>query len=530
MDALFNYRALPRYHENMLLVRMKSSPRQSPGRALTSGVLAGFESQATSALGFYERAGMIRRVTPVRSRGVHFFANTVAVPSTLALPGTKRRRGTGFLSMSEGTVNLDAIIGLPDEAGGAATALLATAESQRDQRGGGLSLIELEEGQNVQELRLALAADAQVESVSKVPIRYLNTINRRRAIRPVGGARIAAAAPPPDSMWNLKAIRWVEARALAGFTDAGSIRVAVLDTGIDEGHPDLAGRIAGYVHQHPDLPGVSSPQDIIGHGTHVAGTIAAASNNGLGINGICSPELHIWKIFDDEPDLWEDGGTAEFAYFTDPVMYLAALLDCAEARIDVVNLSIGGTGRPSRAEADAFRDLIAGGTTVVAAMGNERQFGSPVSYPAAIPGVIAVGATSISDQVTNFSNRGNHISLCAPGNAIWSTLPRQPGQTGWRAVKGPGNQWVRGAPDRRETDYDAWPGTSMASPHVAAAAALHLAIAGRQPPADVRKALIDTSDKVAGMGGAAFHPDYGHGRLNLERLASNAISAGAGAI
>jgi subtilisin family serine protease len=162
----------------------------------------------------------------------------------------------------------------------------------------------------------------------------------------------------------------------------------------------------------------------------------------------------------------------------------------------------------------------------VAAMGNERQVGSPTSYPAAIPGVIAVGATSLNDQVANFSNRGNHISLCAPGVAIWSTLPTYPGQFGFEAVLGPGGLPIEGKPLRRDADYDAWDGTSMASPHVAAAAALLVANRGKRNAAAVRAQLMKTADQVAGMNNRDFHPDYGAGRLNLLRLLSESEAVG----
>jgi subtilisin family serine protease len=165
-----------------------------------------------------------------------------------------------------------------------------------------------------------------------------------------------------------------------------------------------------------------------------------------------------------------------------------------------------------------FEQLIEGGTSVVAAMGNEREDGSPISYPAAIPGVIAVGATSVDDTVASFSNRGNHISLSAPGVAIWSCLPTYEGQSGFAKVMGPHGTPVEGAAFRRETDYDAWDGTSMATPHVTAASALLLAKKGLLPPADVRTGLRSTADRVAGMGTKAHHPDYGAGRLNLLEL------------
>jgi subtilisin family serine protease len=199
-------------------------------------------------------------------------------------------------------------------------------------------------------------------------------------------------------------------------------------------------------------------------------------------------------------------------------MYQRALADCLDEEFDVINLSIGGPGSPDQNELQLFRDLLENGTTVVAAMGNERRAGSPTSYPAAIPGIIAVGATNIDDTVANFSNRGNHISLCAPGVGIWSTLPSYPGQTEFVAVRGLGDTWVQGKPVQRETDYDAWDGTSMASPHFAAAAALLLAKEGEMSPADMRDRLMSTAHKVGPMRGADFDSDYGVGRLDLLHL------------
>ncbi|WP_457852820.1 S8 family peptidase [Sinorhizobium medicae] len=387
--------------------------------------------------------------------------------------------------------------------------------------GGAASLVELASDADLRELQLALAGDPSVASVSRVPRRYLTAKMSRKSSKPsaVGRERTATAPPPAYTMWNLRKINWQEARDLNGFNDASEIKVAVLDTGIDAGHPDLKDQIAGYIYEHPDLPGASSDQDLIGHGTHVAGTIGATINNDVGINGISQARIHAWKIFDDRPDLLtHPDGTAEFAYFVDPVMYLRALLDCVDAGIDVINLSIGGGGAPDPTESAAFEALLAGGTSIIAAMGNERREGSPISYPAAMPGVIAVGATNLQDRITSFSNRGNHVAIAAPGDAIWSTLPTYPGQTAWRAEKGPDGHWWQGKAAIRETDYDAWPGTSMAAPHVAAAAALFIANGGDRDPAAIRDALLASADKVPAMGGQDFTPDFGYGRLNLKRL------------
>lgn len=186
--------------------------------------------------------------------------------------------------------------------------------------------------------------------------------------------------------------------------------------------------------------------------------------------------------------------------------------------MDVLNLSFGGRAKPDPFEQELFRLLLGVDTTIVAAIGNERQAGSPTYYPAAIEGVIAVGATKIDDSVAEFSSSGPYISLCAPGVAIWSTMPTYPGQAGFQAVPGPGGQWVEGKPIPRETRYGAIDGTSMAAPHVSAAAASLLANRGRVDGREVRRQLMKTADRVSGMGQRDFHPDYGAGRLNLYRL------------
>ena len=502
MGPLFSTGAIPAYHEGMLLVRMQLTQTGAGiTPAATLGMRAAMPTTAgMAALSFYERAGMIRRVVPVSRPS----ADRLSAPRI----GIAARMMAAGADSSEGSRASDA----------------------------GLHLVEVERDEDVPQLQVALASDPNVESVSRVPVRYVVA----RSTRHKGGGetstkdrgarlRVLAAPPSPSTMWNLRKTRWAEARVIEGFTDADNVSVAVLDTGIDERHPDLEGLVQSYVFAHPDLPEASSGQDIIGHGTHVAGTIAAGIENGLGINGICRCALRIWKIFDDVPDLVSFGNQGVFLYFVDPIMYLRALLDCVDANVEVVNLSIGGAGRPSAAEREAFEALIANGTTVVAAMGNEREEGSPTSYPAAIPGVIAVGATGITDRVTSFSNRGNHIACCAPGEAIWSTLPTYPGQLEWEAVRGPDSRWRQGKPRRRQTDYDAWPGTSMASPHVAAVVALLKANRPGLSAQEVREALEATVEKVSGMSGAAWHPDYGHGRLNLEHLVRYALTGNAGA-
>jgi subtilisin family serine protease len=500
MQPLFSSNSIPEYHDGMLFVQMRPSfAGTAHGAALGMAAFGEPTSSGVAAMAFYERAGLVKRVVPVARR-----------PSAPAA------------GMSP------AAFGVSGAFGPTAT-LMSAAAFGKGKADAGLSLVELERNEDVPKLQLALANDPNVTTVSRIPVRYLSArasasrrYGRAAAAAPKGAATAAVAPPDPSTMWNLRKIFWSEARGLPNFADASNVDVAVLDTGIDREHPDLQGRVVQYVWEHPDLPQASSAQDLIGHGTHVSGTIGAGIDNGLGINGICSCRIHVWKIFDDIPDLIQTAFGSRYVYFVDPVMYLRALLDCVEARVQVLNLSIGGPGRPSTPEAQAFQSLIENGTVVVAAMGNDREQGSPISYPAAIPGVIAVGATGLTDKVTTFSNRGNHISVCAPGESIWSTLPTYPGQLSWEAVIGPDGQSRQGKPQRREVNYDAWPGTSMATPHVTAAAALYLSNGGPTGGTAMRQALLATLVKVDGMGGADFSPDYGYGRLNLQALVRHA--------
>ena len=489
IKQVFTSAQLPSYHKGMLIMKVRPSvgPMMAaaaaaarPGvRGLGGGAAeaAAFTTPGMSVLSMFERGGLIKRVTPLSPQ------------EDEALPAMAPRRAMGAIARSA-----------------------SVRRGRRADSNTGVSVVELERDQDVAELQVALANDPHVEFVSRVPVRYLVRVSAKSSKKQT----IKVAAPSASTMWNLRKIEWAKARALPKFKDASKVRVAILDTGIDRQHPDLKGRVASYVFSHPDIPDISGERDIIGHGTHVAGTVAALINNKIGINGICSCRLHIWKIFDDEADFasFEEG----FVYFVDPVMYRRALADCLEQDIDVINLSIGGGGEPDHQEQQLFDALLANGTTVVAAMGNEREFGSPISYPAAIPGVIAVGATTLDDSVANFSNRGDHISISAPGKGIWSTLPTYAGQFGFEAVSGPGGRPIEGKAFRRETNYDAWDGTSMASPHVAAASALLIAKSGKIGPAAMRRELKRKSDRVAGMGGRSLHPDYGAGRLNLLRL------------
>jgi hypothetical protein len=478
---VFSTESLPVHHEGLLVVKARPQAMTS-GPAMALGAMSAAPTTAgLSALSFYERAGMIKRVVPLRKHD----ESPAAVPRL-----------------------------------GAASALMFSPKPiQEADVSTGVSFIELERGQDTQQLHTALASDPNLLSVSKVPVRYLAAARTSRNA-PQDGDGIGIAARPPDTsiLWNLKKIRWQEAHGQENFREADNVQVAVLDTGVDDQHPDL--KVDAYHWQQPDLSRPVSNKDIIGHGTHVSGTIAALINSDVAVKGICKCRLSVWKIFDDEPTYAP--GLGAFVYYVNPIMYRRALAACVETPVDVINLSIGGPGAPDAVEQSLFDQLIAAGVTICAAMGNDRQSGSPTSYPAAIPGVIAVGATGLDDRVTVFSNSGNYIAVAAPGKAIWSTLPTYPGQTGFEAVIGPDGQPKQGRPMRREVNYDAWDGTSMATPHVTGCAALLIAkenaARNKLNPGQLRQALMASADRIVAMNGADFSTDYGAGRINLLKL------------
>ncbi len=297
-------------------------------------------------------------------------------------------------------------------------------------------------------------------------------------------ARWLTAAEPSDPaqnrQWGLRAINWYEAHP----PDAGDVVVAVLDTGIDANHPDLHSLTIDYEHE-----GLSS-RDLIGHGTHVSGIISATTNNPVGISGVAHCRLAMFKVFGDQPA--PDG-----QFYVDGDRYLRALNAVIDAKAKVLNLSLGGTMQ-SQAEQLLFNRLESFGVTVVAAMGNEFEQGNPTEYPAAYQNVFAVGATAETDLRASYSSTGRHIQIAAPGSNVLSTLPTSRSSY------------------RDESRYAAWSGTSMATPHAAAAVAL---LAAKHPdwdPDTIKGRLTGSARKLPDMKGKDWTEAYGNGLLDLE--------------
>lgn len=241
--------------------------------------------------------------------------------------------------------------------------------------------------------------------------------------------------------------------------------IAIVDTGIDMDHPDLANRIVdGYDFVDDD----EIPDDQNGHGTHVAGSAAAIGNNDIGVIGM-APEAKIMPL----KVLGADGsGSVEDV--------AAAITWAADNGADVINLSLGGSnsllGRifnkvdPTN---EAIAEATRKGAIVVAAAGNDNAF--LTAFNPETP-VIVVNATNRFEESARFSNFGDPRAVAAAGARILSTAPTYP-TTIW--------------PDGSD-GYESLDGTSMASPHVAGIVALMVG-AGMRSPEQIWDRLIDTA-------------------------------------
>jgi subtilisin family serine protease len=338
-------------------------------------------------------------------------------------------------------------------------------------RSRGLVTIEVAPGENPAKMARHLASiGGEVEYAYVPPPRRM--FAKKKAPK-------AAADPMLSRQWGHNAVRIAQARARAAFKEAADVVVAVADSGIDQTHPDLADVILEY----KNFVKGESAKDFEGHGTHVTGIVAAAMNNGIGVSGLCAAKILALKVLPSRVD-W------------DAAAYYRALGYCI-GRARVLNLSLGDEAFDP-GERDVIADLIEAGIVVVAAMGNEFEEGNPIEYPAALEGVCAVGATDHADRRGEFSNTGAHISLSAPGVGIVSTTPTY--------------AYTHGA-----SDYDSFDGTSMAAPHVAAAAALLLAKTPTLTPAQVIAKLQQKAVRVPGMKKRPS-PSYGWGRLDIAAL------------
>jgi len=292
--------------------------------------------------------------------------------------------------------------------------------------------------------------------------------------------RIDEVLAPPGSVQPSQTLPWgvdrIDAEKVWRKNEGEGVNVAIIDTGVDPDHPDLMANIEGKYSAVP--PNICTVDDRYGHGTHVAGTIAAISNE-IGVVGV-GPKIDLWIIKASSggvlllKDLLESYDFVINTWFDDD----------PNNNIQVVSMSYGGGY--SASEAELLQKAWDMGIILVAAAGNE---GGAVIYPAALPFVIAVSAMNIHDQITSWSNRGPEIDLAAPGSGITST-------------------YLRGM-------YATWSGTSMATPHVSASAALAIAVHPRMTSQEIVQLLFDKAEDLGDLG---FDYLFGHGLVDAQAV------------
>lgn len=207
----------------------------------------------------------------------------------------------------------------------------------------------------------------------------------------------------PTAQTTPYGISMVQATDPAFSNASGSVKVCVIDSGLYTGHEDLQGLpITGE-------PGTAWDQDGCGHGTHVAGTIAAVNDTG-GVVGVApdSVSLHIVRVFGDD---------CSWSYASN---LIAALDECRQAGAKVVSMSLGG-GMKSNAENTAFASAYSAGVLSIAAAGNGGN--TQTSYPAGYASVVSVAAIDSTRALASFSQRNADVEIAAPGVGVLSTVP-----------------------------------------------------------------------------------------------------------
>ncbi|MHB8671704.1 MAG: S8 family serine peptidase, partial [Acidimicrobiales bacterium] len=289
--------------------------------------------------------------------------------------------------------------------------------------------------------------------------------------------------PQFSQQWSLPAVRATDAWSITH--GSSSVVVADVDSGVDATHPDLAGKLtAGYDAQN-NTPLAPGNTDTVGHGTEVAGVIGAATNNGLGLASL-GWDTVVMPI--------KVGGTPT----TGPVA--AGIHWAVDHGARIVNLSLGGCADPLEAEAVNYAQVH--GALVVASAGNSANLGNPVSYPAAYPGVLAVGATGRDGTRAFYSETGPYVGMVAPGGSADGLASDD------LALLEMGGGFGTGS------------GTSFAAPMVAAAAALVQARSPLLGAADVAGVLKGTATD---LGPPGRDDQYGTGLL---QAAAAVVAAG----
>ena len=275
-------------------------------------------------------------------------------------------------------------------------------------------------------------------------------------------------------LWGLKTIKAEEAWEIT--TGSENVVIAIIDSGIDIHHPefDSNAMIPGF-----DASGQNDEdKDFIGHGTHVAGTAGAYGRDGIIAGVAWNCQIMPVKIANSY---------GKIVNKIDAFMYVADFVERNPEKRVVVNYSIGQRNFDF-AEQDAIDLLISKGVVFVTSSGNDKK--RIPSFPKTISGVISVAAITPEKEKAEFSTIGQWVSVAAPGAAIYSTLPTEQGSYGWMN------------------------GTSMASPHVAGAAALLLSVYPELTPIQVKNQLEETANDK----GKGYTEELGYGIIDLVKM------------
>jgi serine protease len=260
--------------------------------------------------------------------------------------------------------------------------------------------------------QVVLTLDEQDAVAARIPAAALNGLSRNPnvdyieedVIREPYGSGTGQSVPYGISM--------VQAD-LVSTTDAARQKICIIDSGYSQQHEDLKDANTGDVA----FSQTSSTwdKDSCGHGSHVAGTISAIDDNGIGVIGVIPDvKLHIVKVFGDDN---LSGGSCSWTYSSNLVKALSL---CTTAGANIVSMSLGGSLK-SRTEEKAFANAYNAGVLSIAAAGNGGN--SRVSYPAGYASVVSVAAVDSTGAVASFSQKNSDVELAAPGVGVLSTVP-----------------------------------------------------------------------------------------------------------
>ena len=314
-----------------------------------------------------------------------------------------------------------------------------------------------------------------VEVPRRTADRLLKVLKERREVEYAEPDVIAHALATTNDPYFTNGSQWYLSKIQAPAawdlnTGAPSVVVAVLDTGVNASHPDLAGKVlAGRDFAADD----SDPTDENGHGTAVAGLIGAATGNGKGMASVA------WKTSILPVRVLGKDGSGSHADIADGIIW------ATDQGADVINMSLGGTGSSSTLQ-NAINYAWSKGVVIVAAAGNNGD--SVPCYPAACTNVVAVSATDSSDARTSWSNYGSYVDIAAPGANILT---------------------LSGA-----SGYAAMDGTSFSSPVTAGVVALMRAANPALSNSNIVNTLLANADDLGPIG---KDNDFGRGRVNARR-------------